>query len=226
MIILGGARGVLVHKPEECFNRDNDDLQFGGVPEFMRSWPESDVLGWDNAQPAELARDANDGGCWTGSKLNLTHERNTQSMFHTDSCIVTASSVDMFPFVGAVPDKEGHWMAAGFVGHGKNYSISTDCCRRLTAAGMPRILLSTAHIIPGVLDSLGFEYQQPALVAPYPPLPNPFAVTAERVVRLQSTDLDAKAKAYRESCKESSQKPFCMDERSMPRAKSSVAVNA
>jgi hypothetical protein len=91
---------------------------------------------------------------------------------------------------------------------------------------MPRILLSTAHIIPDVLDSLGFEYMQPALVAPYPPLPKPFHVTAERVERLQSTDLVAKAQAYRESCKESSQKPFCMDDRSMGRTGSSVAVNA
>ena len=92
------------------------------------------------------------------------------------------------------------------------------------AIGMPRILLSTAHIIPGVLDSLGFEYEQPKLIASYPPLPKPFHVTAERVERLQTTDLDAKAEAYRESCGESSQKPFCMDERSTPHAASSVAV--
>lgn len=132
----------------------------------------------------------------------------------------------MFPFVGAVPNKEGHWMAAGFVGHGKHYGIFNNRCVRLTDAGMPRILLSTAHIIPRLLDFLSFEYQQPALVTPYPPLPKPFVVTAERVERLQNTDLDAKAQAYRESCKESSQKPFCMDERSMPRAKSPVAANA
>ena len=217
---------MLVHKPEECFNRDNDDLQFEGVSEFMRSWPESDVLDWDNAKPAELARDANDGGCWTGSKFNLHHTRTMHSASNTDHCTVTASSVDMFPFVGAVPNKDGHWMAAGFVGHGRHYDLFSNMCVRLTAAGMPRILLSTAHIIPGVLDSLGFEHQQPALVAPYPPLPKPFVVTAERVQRLQNTDLDAKAQAYKESCKESSQKTFCMDERSMPRTNSPVAVNA
>ena len=59
----------------------------------------------------------------------------------------------MFPFVGAVPNKEGHWMAAGFVGHGKQYDLFNRQFVRLTAAGMPRILLSTANIIPGVLDS-------------------------------------------------------------------------
>jgi hypothetical protein len=149
-----------------------------------------------------------------------------RSAFNTDCCIVTASSVDMFPFVGPVPNRKGHWMAAGFVGHGKYYGLFTRWCVRLTTVGMPRILLSTAHIVPGVLDSLGFEYEQPALVAPYPPMPKPFHVTAERVERLQATDLVAKAEAYRESCRESSQKPFCMDQRSMGRNGSSIAVNA
>jgi glycine/D-amino acid oxidase-like deaminating enzyme len=74
VVILGGARAVLVHKPDECYNRDNDDLQFEGVPEFMRSWPESDVLSWDKSQPAELARDANDGGCWTGSEFDSSQK--------------------------------------------------------------------------------------------------------------------------------------------------------
>lgn len=119
VIILGGARAVLVHKPEECFNRDNDDLQFEGVPEFMRSWPESDVADWNGTRPAELARDANDGGCWTGSELNSSENRTPSPAFDTDRILVTASSVDMFPFVGPVPNREGHWMAAGFVGHGK-----------------------------------------------------------------------------------------------------------
>jgi glycine/D-amino acid oxidase-like deaminating enzyme len=75
VIILGGARAVLVHKPDECYHCDNDDLQFENVPEFMRSWPESDVAGWDGSQPAELAREANDGGCWTGSEFNSGHTR-------------------------------------------------------------------------------------------------------------------------------------------------------
>ena len=132
----------------------------------------------------------------------------------------------MFPFVGPVPNRDGHWMAAGFVGHGKYYGLFYHFCVRLTTVGMPRILLSTAHIIPGVLDSLGFEYKQPELVASYPLLPKPFQVTAERVERLQGTDLAAKAEAYKESCRESSQKSFCRDERSMPRAGGSVAVKA
>jgi hypothetical protein len=135
-IILGGARAVLVHKPDECFNRDNDDLQFEGVPEFMRSWPESDVAGWDESQPAELARDANDGGCWIGSEFSSGGKSTLRSSYHTDCCIVTASSVDMFPFVGPVPNREGNWMAAGFVGHGKLASF-IYWHRRLTNATNP-----------------------------------------------------------------------------------------
>ena len=89
---------------------------------------------------------------------------------------------------------------------------------------MPRVLLSTAHIVPDVLESLGFDYQQPALAAPFPPLPKPFLITAERIEGLQSTDLAARAQAHRERCKESSQKPFCSDERCKWDVGSPVAV--
>lgn len=91
---------------------------------------------------------------------------------------------------------------------------------------MPRILLSTAHIVPGVLDSLGFDHEQPAIAAPFPPLPKPFLVTGERIAKLQSTDLAAKAQAYRERCMESSKKPFCRTERSMCDVGNHVAISA
>lgn len=34
-------------------------------------------------------------------------------------CSVETESADSFPFVGAVPHRDGHFIAAGFVGHGK-----------------------------------------------------------------------------------------------------------
>ena len=68
-IILGGARQMLAHMPEIIFPNDEMDKQFPGVPEFFRSWAKSDVKGWEGE--AELARDVNDGGCWTGSKCPL-----------------------------------------------------------------------------------------------------------------------------------------------------------
>ena len=105
---------------------------------------------------------------------------------------VQTSSADAFPFVGPVPNRDGHYIAAGFAGH-----------------GMPRILLSAAHIAPLVLRSLGLEFKCPSLTANYPPLPAPFRATAGRIERLQSTDVAAIAEQYKRGCEESARKPFC-----------------
>ncbi|KAF9881472.1 FAD dependent oxidoreductase [Colletotrichum karsti] len=178
-IILGGARQLLSHFPEKCDLNDEEDKQFEGVPEFFKSWPASDVVGWQGSNPAELAKDDNEGGVWTG---------------------VDSMSIDSFPFVGAIPARDGHFVAAGFSGH-----------------GMPRILLSTAHITPLILDSLGAKYSAPAMVAPFPPLPEPFHASAERVSSLQKVDAAAKFAEYAKSSLESAKKPFCNDERSRPK---------
>jgi hypothetical protein len=74
---------------------------------------------------------------------------------------------------------------------------------------MPRILLSSAHIAPLVLEAIGFEHAKPRLAASYPPLPKPFQVTAERVARLQDTDTDAKTKAFKQRCELSATKSYC-----------------
>lgn len=50
---------------------DEEDKQIDGFAEFCQSWPTSDVQGWDGPDPAELARDVNDGGVWTGSKFDI-----------------------------------------------------------------------------------------------------------------------------------------------------------
>ena len=36
---------------------------------------------------------------------------------------VASSSIDGFPFVGAIPDRQGHFVAAGYTGHGKIRSL-------------------------------------------------------------------------------------------------------
>lgn len=74
---------------------------------------------------------------------------------------------------------------------------------------MPRILLSTAHIAPMILDALGADYEAPPLVAPYPSLPKPFQVTAERVNALQKVDTEAKYEEFARGCRESAAKSFC-----------------
>lgn len=78
---------------------------------------------------------------------------------------------------------------------------------------MPRILLSTAHIAPLVLDSLGVEYIQPCLASKFPPLPRPFYATAERIELLQETDVAEFSDTYRQKYEESAKKPFCNIER-------------
>lgn len=74
---------------------------------------------------------------------------------------------------------------------------------------MPRILLSTAHIAPLVLNDLSFTHSPPALVAPYPPIPKPFQVTAERISSLQTVDSVAFFERISKDCLESAKKPFC-----------------
>jgi hypothetical protein len=39
-----------------------------------------------------------------------------------DSLTVETNSADMFPFIGSVPNRAGHSIAAGFAGHGKDIS--------------------------------------------------------------------------------------------------------
>ncbi|EME45451.1 hypothetical protein DOTSEDRAFT_150512 [Dothistroma septosporum NZE10] len=185
-IILGGARQFLVHRPEACFPNDEEDKQIEGIEEFFQSWPASDVAGWVGTGPAELARDIDDGGVWTG---------------------IEASSIDSFPFVGPVPDlsmlhaptrpREGHFIAAGFAGH-----------------GMPRILGSTAHLAPYILKSLNLRHSTPPAAALFPSLPKPFRATPARLERLLNTaNVAAKVEAYQVACEESARKPFCSDER-------------
>ncbi|KAL6408827.1 FAD dependent oxidoreductase superfamily [Ilyonectria robusta] len=171
-IIVGGARSVLVHSPDKCYLNDEEDQQFDGVPEFYQSWPASDVVGWPGSNPAELWKGVNEGGCWTG---------------------VDSVSLDGFPFVGTMPSHSGHFIAAGFSGH-----------------GMPRILLSTAHVTPLILDALGFQYSAPSLVGPYPPLPKPFSATSERIDSLQKVDAAAVFEQDTIDAVESAKKPFCI----------------
>jgi hypothetical protein len=39
-----------------------------------------------------------------------------------DPHTVETNSADMFPFIGSVPNRAGHFIAAGFAGHGKGFS--------------------------------------------------------------------------------------------------------
>ncbi|RMZ71110.1 fad dependent oxidoreductase superfamily [Pyrenophora seminiperda CCB06] len=170
IIIFGGGRQVLCHKPEETTLSDDNDKQIDGYGQFAKTWPASDFVDWPGPAVTELGLDDNEGGVWTG---------------------VQTECADNFPFVGPVPSRDGHYIAAGFAGH-----------------GMPRVLLTAAHIAPVVLESIGFQHSTPHLAATYPPLPKPFHVSAERIERLQKTDPAEFARETIEANNASAKKPF------------------
>lgn len=159
----------------------------------MATWPETEVVDWPSppSPPQQqqqqqqqhgevekkLALPAQQGGVWTG---------------------VVSPSLDGFPFVGPAPDRDGHFLAAGFGGH-----------------GMPRILLSTAHLAPLVLDSLAVAWSAPALVEAYPPMPQPFVVTAERVAALRRRDARAEYEDEVKGHEEAAKKEYCNGPRSL-----------
>lgn len=169
-IALGGAKAIISHYPREWLQLGDDDKHLPGVPEYMASWPTDEVVGWPY-EKAELEIPAEEGGVWTG---------------------LVSPTADAFPFVGPAPAREGHFIAAGFGGH-----------------GMPRILLATAHITPMILDCLGVEWTAPALVKHYPPLPKPFVVTAKRVEMLQDYDMTAEYDAEVAANEEAAKMDLC-----------------
>lgn len=57
---------------------------------------------------------------------------------------------------------------------------------------MPRILLSTYHIVPLVLQDLGMVNRVPEFAHDYPPLPQPFHSTRARLERVRKQDLAAR----------------------------------
>ena len=85
---------------------------------------------------------------------------------------VWGNTLDAFPFVGEMPSQPGNFVAAGFNGH-----------------GMPRILLTTAHLAPLVLDNLGIRHSKPKMLDQAPPLPKPFILTQKRIDELHKVDV-------------------------------------
>lgn len=178
-IVLGGAKKVISHYPREWLKRDNDNKHMPGVAEYVESWPRNEVLGWpSDSEKGELVLPAQEGGVWTG---------------------VVSPSADAFPFVGPVPGRDGHFIAAGFGGH-----------------GMPRILLSAAHLTPIILDSLGVEWTAPSLVASYPALPEPFVVTAARVEALKGADMGSVYENEIKDHEEGAKNSYCNQPRCLP----------
>jgi len=45
----------------------------------------------------------------------------------TDKVAVESTSIDSFPFVGDIPNRDGHFVTAGFSGHGTYCLSEIDC---------------------------------------------------------------------------------------------------
>lgn len=73
---------------------------------------------------------------------------------------------------------------------------------------MPRILLSTCHIVPVILQDLQIKQSPPPCTLEYPPLPQPFHATRSRLERLRKLDLHGKLQAELEAGLASSKKVF------------------
>jgi hypothetical protein len=120
-----------------------------------------------------------------------------------------ASSIDGFPFVGPVPLGPGNFISAGYSGHGTCPPSSTQYQTDAMKKGMPRTLLFTAHLALLILDFSGVDYIAPALTKGYPPLPQPYLGTPQRVEALLNVDADAYYEKAIDSNLESAKEPFC-----------------
>jgi hypothetical protein len=59
-----------------------------------------------------------------GSEVGFNDPHNRMFVHVADPHPVETNSADMFPFIGPVPNRAGHFIAAGFAGHGKEVFIS------------------------------------------------------------------------------------------------------
>lgn len=75
---------------------------------------------------------------------------------------------------------------------------------------MPRILLSTAWLIPQVLDSLEIPHKTPQAAKGIPELPSPFRITPERMRGLENFDLDKYFREQVAESKASATKEWCL----------------
>lgn len=72
------------------------------------------LLGGKNQQNSQ-EKSTKAGAGQAVSRTDITNE----SRIEANNVPVETESADSFPFIGPVPSREGHFIAAGFAGHGK-----------------------------------------------------------------------------------------------------------
>jgi len=74
--------------------------------------------------------------------------------------------------------------------------------------GMPRILLSTAHLVPSILDAVGLDHQVPRIIEGTPPLPAPYVLNPERLLAVKAESVGAYFQRNMEDAMRSAAKDF------------------
>lgn len=108
-IVLGGGRRDYFETLNEWFNVSDDSKLMKGARGYFDGYMQRHFHAWEDSEffTEEI---------WTGSKyefriFGLSSSPNNPS-------VVMGYSNDDFPYVGAVPEKTGQYMCAGFTGHG------------------------------------------------------------------------------------------------------------
>ncbi|KAH8169238.1 FAD dependent oxidoreductase domain-containing protein [Sarocladium implicatum] len=131
-IVVGGARQRFWHNRERWFGNIRDDELVDEAVSYFDGYMQRHFRGWE-------ASGAKTTNIWTG---------------------IMGYSSDFMPHLGAVPDKPGQYIIAGFSGH-----------------GMPEILLSSRGVASMVRDNKTFEQTG---------LPRMFKTSKERVTAKKS----------------------------------------
>lgn len=149
-IVVGGAKQMFWHNRDRWFGNLRDDELVDEAVLYFDGYMQRHFRGWEGSK-AEVKQ------VWTGSKYLLYR---FPGYLPTDTLVVMGYSSDFMPHIGAIPQKPGQFIIAGFSGH-----------------GMPQILLSSKAVAAMVRDGVPFEKVG---------LPHIFKTTAERLARESS----------------------------------------
>ncbi|KAG9228436.1 FAD dependent oxidoreductase [Amylocarpus encephaloides] len=132
-IVVGGARSEFFHKREQWYNNPDDATLIEPAKHYFDNYMQTHFTGWEDSG-AKVER------LWTG---------------------VMGYTSDGLPSVGAVPDMENVWIAAGFEGHGMPviWLTMNGIARMIKGAkfkesGIPRIYRTTRERLEEDRDDL------------------------------------------------------------------------
>lgn len=108
-IVLGGGRRDYFENLDEWFNVSDDSRLMEGARGYFDGYMQRHFHAWKD-------REIFTEDIWTGSKYKI-RVFGLSSSSNNPSAVMGYSNDD-FPYVGAVPEKTGQYLCAGFTGHG------------------------------------------------------------------------------------------------------------